>query len=212
MSKWLLLIPTEFERKFILPVVEKLESDPGLDVAIEVCGFGPVAAAARTAYLVAQHQPEQVLLLGIAGSYTGAEVGNGYRFSSVGCYGIGVGTGESFQSAEEMGWPHWAETEKGVSIGDVISIVDQDVSRQLLTVCAGSHNQTDVEQRTAVFPDAIAEDMEGFGVALACRLAQTPLTIVRGISNVAGDRDKSNWKTEEAMVAAGELAQQVIYG
>ncbi len=45
-----------------------------------------------------------------------------------------------------------------------------------------------------VFPDAMAEDMEGFGVALACRFAEVPLSIVRGFSNWVGDRNHSNWK------------------
>ena len=46
--------------------------------------------------------------------------------------------------------------------------------------------------------------MEGFAVAMACRLQNIPLEIIRGISNVAGDRDKSNWRVADAMGAAAE--------
>ena len=207
MPNWLLLIPTEFERGFVAPLVEQLTADQ--DVAVAICGFGPVAAAARTAALISEHQPEHVVLVGIAGSYDALEVGQAYRFSSVGCYGVGVGSGASFQTAQKMGWAHWSGDQSQDPIGDVISIDDQD-SAQLLTVCAASENQTDVNQRRSLFPDAVAEDMEGFAVALACRLAKTRLTIVRGISNIAGDRDKSGWKIEQAITAAWKLAQQVV--
>jgi futalosine hydrolase len=47
--------------------------------------------------------------------------------------------------------------------------------------------------------------MEGFGVAVACRLANVPLTIVRGISNRAGDRDHTNWNIEGSLEQAMQL-------
>ena len=210
MPKWLLLIPTEFEHGFIAPAVEKL--DPAHDVVVELCGFGPVVAAARTTELLARHRPEQALLLGIAGCYVGAEPAKAYRFGSVGCYGIGVGTGAGFETAQEMGWEHWAGDQQSDPINDVITMADEADSQQLLTVCAASKTKDDVAQRQDAFPNAIAEDMEGFAVAAACRLNKTRLTIIRGISNVAGDRNKSNWKIKEAMQAAWELAGQVIDG
>ena len=51
--------------------------------------------------------------------------------------------------------------------------------------------------------------MEGFAVALACRLRGVPFDIVRGISNVAGDRDKSHWQVAAAVETAGRLALQI---
>jgi futalosine hydrolase len=47
--------------------------------------------------------------------------------------------------------------------------------------------------------------MEGFGVAVACRLANVPLTIVRGISNRAGDRDHSKWNIAGSLDQAMHL-------
>ena len=52
--------------------------------------------------------------------------------------------------------------------------------------------------------------MEGFGVALACHLARVPLTIVRGMSNTAGDRDLAGWRVEDALAAAGELTVEIL--
>ena len=46
-SKWLLLIPTEFERGFVVDSIS-----PSLPVNVEVCGFGPIIPAARTVQLI----------------------------------------------------------------------------------------------------------------------------------------------------------------
>ena len=67
-----------------------------------------------------------------------------------------------------------------------------------------------VATRRGLFPDAAAEDMEGFAVALACRLAGVPLSIVRGISNTAGDRDPARWLVPEAVAAAAALAARIL--
>ncbi|NBP89418.1 MAG: futalosine hydrolase, partial [Planctomycetia bacterium] len=55
-----------------------------------------------------------------------------------------------------------------------------------------------------------AEDMEGFAVALACRLAGVPCQIIRGISNRAGDRDKAHWQIEPALRAVAKQAKAVL--
>ena len=52
--------------------------------------------------------------------------------------------------------------------------------------------------------------MEGYAVALACRLENVPLVIVRGISNVVGDRQSKNWQTPQALIAAWSLAEEAI--
>lgn len=212
-SKWLLLIPTEFERGFAADSIS-----PNLSVIVEVCGFGPIVPAARTVQLIQQHRPDHVLLIGIAGSYDDRlEIGAAYPFVSVACYGVGAGTGESFQPAEKMGWHHWLDSNSDSSIGDTIPIsvkipVDCLVPAQpqLLTVCAAAANEQDVAQRREKFPLAVAEDMEGFAVAAACELCKCPVSIVRGISNRAGDRKKENWKISEAMASAVALASLMM--
>jgi len=208
MTEWLLLIPTQFEHGIVSDSISKFDS-----AAVEICGFGPVVSAARTAQLIAKHQPQRVLLLGIAGSYDDElSVGMAFQFSDVACYGVGVGTGEAFQTAKQMGWSHWHGTEDCEAITDNICLESNSsrASSQLLTVCSASQNALDVADRRQAFPNAVAEDMEGFAVAAACRLADVPLAIVRGISNVAGERDKETWKINEALNAAVELAAKIV--
>jgi futalosine hydrolase len=74
----------------------------------------------------------------------------------------------------------------------------------LLTVCAASGDRRQSERRRHDYPEAAAEDMEGFGVAMSCVLAGIPLRIIRGISNVAGNRNASQWKIGDALTAVAE--------
>jgi len=227
MPRRLILVPTEMERRFLAPIL-----DPAMpqDCRLALCGFGPVAAAARTAQLLAEQAPERVLLVGIAGSLDDRlAVGAAYHFDQVACYGIGAGSGGDFIPAETLGWHQWPGDTGGTSppsegqrndpsndpIGDLIACppgVSDDRGRAglLLTVCAAAACAEDVRLRKQTFPAAMAEDMEGFAVAFACRLRGVPVDLVRGISNVAGDRDKSRWQVAAAVESAGRLALQIM--
>ena len=219
MPRHLILIPTEMERLGLEPMQAAATAR---GCRVELCGFGPVAAAARAAQLIAEHKPERVLLVGIAGRLDDRlAIGNAYRFDRVACYGIGAGSGSDFVPAATLGWQQWpgdadaTSGQTGNQIGDVISCAAASgagggQADLLLTVCAASTNAEDVRLRRQVFPAAVAEDMEGFAVALACRLRGVPFDIVRGISNAAGDRDKSHWHMTAALEAAGRLALQIM--
>lgn len=210
----LFLVPTDLERRVLDPLVKPALGRDGL---VELCGFGPVAAAARTSLLVARQQPERVLLVGIAGRLDeGLDLAAAYRFQQVACFGIGVGSRDDFLSAGALGWPQWPgnAADGSPALGDVIAVGPKHAlpaeERLLLTACAASASAADVHGRKQLFPAAVAEDMEGFAVAFACRLAGVPCEIVRGISNTAGDRDHGRWQTQAALDAAGRLAAQVI--
>ena len=199
-NKRLVLVPTDYELQDL--------STTAL-ANIELCGFGPIAAAARTAFLIRQHQPEHILLLGIAGGFDDKLVATALEFGSVVCDGIGVGESDNFQSAAEIGWSHWSQQNPSVEIGDELQLAAVDSTHRLLTVCSASADAVQAKRRQKRYV-AAAEDMEGFGVAMACKMAGVPLRIVRGISNVVGDRDKKNWKIKEALTAAEELAVKII--
>ncbi len=216
----LILIPTQPEFAVLQPRLETLTVNGHW--RIELCGFGIAAAAARAAMLVEQCQPDRVILTGIAGTFDDAlPAGQAFDFTRVACFGIGAGSGVEFQTAQEMGWPHWqppsrpTRSEPRCAIaarGEIGDLIELDTStstgdRLLLTACSASAHDRDVQERLQKFPTAIAEDMEGFAVALACQLAEVPLQIIRGISNRAGDRDKTHWKTAEALDSA---AKQVL--
>lgn len=195
----LVLVPTELERRGL----EALGGFPGL--RCELCGFGPVAAAARTAELVARHGPARVLLVGIAGSLDpqAAPVGSAASFARVWIDGLGAGSGKDFLPPSRLGFPQWE------AIGESLDLAPGGAG-VLLSVCSASATSAESAQRRERYPEAVAEDMEGFGAALACRLAGAPLAIVRGLSNPAGVRDRHAWRIPEALAAAHALARDVL--
>jgi len=210
MTRLLILIPTDFELQKLQPLLaDSVKRAAGV---IQTCGFGPIVAGIQTAQLLALYKPRAVVLVGIAGALgPQLPVGSATTFSRIACYGIGAGSGLNFETASELGWPQWTDPEFGQSFGDVIEpAIESDpaesVSPMLLTVCAASGCPQDVAHRLRKFPHAVAEDMEAFSVALACRMARIPLTVIRGISNMAGDRDKTRWNVTGALEAAAELA------
>ena len=210
----LILIPTDLERRVVAPLLRLDAVD-----RVALCGFGLVAAAARTAGLVAAARPRRVVLAGIAGRFAaGPAVGTAAVFAEVGCAGIGIGLGAAHESAARIGWPQWPG-EPGppasAPIGDALRLAagaGPDVPRagELLTVAAASATAAEAALRRSAHPAAVAEDMEGFAVACACALAGVPCTIVRGIANEAGDRDHARWQTRPALEAAAALVNRLL--
>jgi futalosine hydrolase len=215
MPNHLLLVPTELERGLIAPVVA---AACGSSIRVELCGFGSVVAAARTARLIAEHRPDRTLLVGTAGRFSDRlAIGEAYAFERVACHGIGAGSGDAFVPAEAMGWPQWPGdgSDSASRIGGSLPCTSGTLPATaraglLLSACAASADDADVQSRLRLHPEAAAEDMEGFAVAAACRLAGVPLDIVRGISNTAGDRRTSGWQIEAACRAAAALAATLL--
>ncbi len=208
----LILVPTELE-------LSRLNDHGGFPSGIGVVrtsGFGPVAAAARTSALLARLSPARVVLVGIAGSYDPRElpVGTAVQFDEVAIEGVGVGEGERLIAPPALGFPQWPSPPRGAAIHDRLPLTPLasplPKAKLLLTTCAASDSSEQARVRRARFPDARAEDMEAFGVALACALEDVPLTVVRGISNEVGDRDPKRWRIPSALCAARELVLALL--
>lgn len=211
----LILVPTPREMESLR---DRLQNDLGVeDCAFQLCGFGVIAAAARAAALISRYKPQRVILIGIAGSFDPERcpIGTACRFHQVGCFGIGVGSGEAYRSADQIGWQQFTGGDAQPQIGDVIALESTFVegvpaAGKLLTCCSASANVDEAGLRRRMFPDAVAEDLEGFAVAMACALARVPLQIVRGISNEVGDRDLGSWRVDDALEAAADLAVRLV--
>lgn len=215
MGQRLILLPTEDERQH---VVSRIGAGVKAGGRVELCGFGPVAAAARTATLVAAVRPAEVVLVGIAGGFDErAAVGTAWEFARVGLHGVGAGTGAEFIPAAALGWLQWPgdPADARTEVGDLVECGPREggglpTAPLLLTACAAADGAADVAVRKRLYPDAWAEDMEGFGVALACRLHGVPCRLLRGISNRAGDRDTSRWNVASALDAVADLLRRLL--
>lgn len=222
-DRLLLLVPTAMERDRLMPALSRCGDAGRIFLAaarVETCGFGLAAAAAMTMRHLDRHRPSQVILAGIAGSLgPECEIGAAYWFDEVVCDGIGVGSEDSFLSAATLGWNHLDEDAGGHAIGDRLGL-HQPQSREptrrqygLISRCAASANPAAAQAArrraersvlNAVPASSVcfaAEDMEGFSLALACRIAGVPISIVRGISNEAGDRNHAAWQIAPAIDA-----------
>lgn len=221
-SPTLVLIPTAVERRRI---EDHGGFEPGMAL-VSLCGFGAVAAAARTAELLERLKPARVLLIGICGTFDAERlpVGSAVEFDAVAIEGIGAGEGATLSGPSALGFPQWPGGEKGdlepihdrivlagpAPSSDAKSLRDPAKSALLLTTCAASASSAQATLRRERFPEALAEDMEGFSVALACALAGVPVRIVRGVSNVVGDRDPAHWRIPAALGAARLCALDVL--
>lgn len=205
----LLFVPTagELRRLGRLPVGTAL---------VRELGFGPVAAAAQAALWIERLRPRQVVLAGIAGTYDEERlpVGSAACFDSVALAGLGAGEGADRLSPSELGLAQCALPD-GRRVHEELELcvpAGQSSAGLLLTVCSASASASMCAERLERFPRAVAEEMEAFGVALACALANTPLVVVRGISNRAGERDVHRWRTDEALADARELLLAALEG
>ncbi|MCP3920856.1 MAG: futalosine hydrolase [bacterium] len=210
----LLLIPTRLEES-------RLERLGGLRWdACETAriGFGPVAAAARCAGLIAERQPARVVLIGIAGTYDADALAPGTAavFDEVALDGVGVGSEGGLLPPSQIGFPQWpgGDGTPADAVMESLPLAADSTAQTsaglVLTVCAASADPVQAQRRRERWPSARAEDMEGFGAALACHLAGVPLSVVRGISNVAGDRDTSRWRIDEALDSARSRANVLL--
>lgn len=198
----LILTPTERERRGLDPTP--------LLASIELCGFGPVAAGVRAAQLIAERRPIRVILVGISGTYdeSHAPVGTARAVHRVRLDGVGVEPGR-------LGFPQLVVPHTGapdIVIDDRLDLASPFTTPSsppttLVTVTTPSQSSSEANTRARRF-DAQLEDMEGFSVALACRLAEIPLTILRGVSNRAGDRDHRNWCIDDALASVSDLVRR----
>ncbi len=184
----LTLVPTELEAGMMTAP---------LSTPLALCGFGLAEAGARAAHAIATH-PEAadgVILLGAAGTYDPATypVGSAVVAGSVRCHGIGA----EGRSPEALGF----------GAPELLTLAGRGPEIISVAEASDATNAAAIARR---HPEAVAEEMEGYAVALAAQQFGVDLWIVRGISNVAGDRDVSGWALPEAIRAACAHVAEIV--
>jgi futalosine hydrolase len=182
---------------------------------VRTCGFGPVAAAARTSQCIAELRPARVVLVGIAGTYDPAalEIGQAIEFDEVAIDGVGAGGEGDPRGSAAMRFAQWPGDAALAPIHDRIALSaprGAANARMLVSVCAASSSREQADARRRRHAGALAEDMEAFAVALACALGGVPLRVVRGASNQAGDRDHARWQIARALESARDATLAIL--
>jgi futalosine hydrolase len=177
----LILVPTAAEAELL---------GGSLPGTVRVCGFGLAAAGAGAAHAIAIHRDDAesgVVLAGAAGTYDTERLAIGSAMDAAAVRIDGIGANGS------------GPAELGFAESDVIGLRGTD--GELLSVAEAAATAADAATRAARYPEALAEEMEGFAVAVAAGLFGVPLRIVRGASNRVGDRNHAAWRMTDALTA-----------
>jgi futalosine hydrolase len=173
-------------------------------VCLSEIGVGLTSAALALGALVATISPSEVIMVGSAGSLPGSGLQAGHLavassevLSEFGvCSEMGVGSVEALgltgvsqeMSLDQELAGHLTEAAlENASVG---------VGR-FLTVIGVSPDIRLAETRANRFA-ALVENMEGFALALAGERFRIKVGEVRGVSNLAGTRDKTTWDLDLA--------------
>ncbi|MEZ5980191.1 MAG: futalosine hydrolase [Planctomycetota bacterium] len=208
----LVLVPTAFEREKLERELRALGAD-GQEIA--TCGFGPIAAAARTQHLVRTASPERVVLVGIAGTFDrdAFPIGTATAFARATCTGVGAHGARGFLGPRELGFAQLDADEHGRAVFDEVALARPEGLPCLdVVLCAptASADPAEARSRAALEPPPAAEDMESFAAAIAARLSGVPCAVLRGASNDVGDRDVRSWRVDEAIASVARLLRDAL--
>jgi futalosine hydrolase len=178
-----------------------LGSTTTIDVA--VVGVGPVSSAIQTTKLLSRKTYDFVICAGIAGGFSPhTTIGNIVLSDLIIAADLGAESQDGFFSLDELklGTSQWT-TDSPVATRlkkTIRQIIPHTVSGPILTLSTVTGTNTTAQNLIARYPMAVAEAMEGFGVAAAAADFSIPALEIRSISNLIGPRDKSKWQLDKA--------------
>ncbi|GAA5197873.1 futalosine hydrolase [Rugosimonospora acidiphila] len=184
------------------------EAEERFDIA--VVGVGPASAAAATARLLATASTpyRAVISAGIGGGFAGlVEVGGLALASSSIAADLGAEAPDRFLPLDELGFGT-ARYEADAGLVDLLGpALPEAVVGPVLTVSTTTGSAAGTAALRGRHPDAVAEGMEGFGVATAAAQAGVPFGELRSISNVVGPRDRAGWRIREALAVLADAGR-----
>ncbi|MFI2777962.1 futalosine hydrolase [Streptomyces sp. ALB3] len=169
-------------------------------------GAGPAAAAAATAFaLAAAPTPyAAVVSAGIGGGFApAAPVGSLVVANAVVAADLGAETPDGFVPVTGLGFGRDTFLPPEDLVRDVAEATGA-VRGAVLTVSTVTGSAARTAELLAAHPGAVAEAMEGFGVAEAAARFGVPALELRAVSNTVGPRDREAWRIGDALAALTE--------
>ncbi|MFM9368248.1 futalosine hydrolase [Streptomyces sp. Da 82-17] len=169
-------------------------------------GVGPAAAAAGTAIALTtaalRGEPyDLVVSAGIGGGFQPeAPVGSVVVADAIDAADLGAETGDGFLPVTELGFGTSVHTPPPALVRAAAAATGArtGVVLTVSTVTGTARRATELRER---HPRAVAEAMEGFGVAEAAAAHGLPVFEVRAVSNPVGPRDRAAWRIGDALSA-----------
>jgi len=173
-------------------------------------GAGPAAAAASAAFALASDTYDLVISAGIGGGFGGvAPVGSLVVAGRIGAADLGAETPAGFVPVTGLGFGRvWHFPPR--SLVKAVVAATRAVTGDVLTVSTVTGSADRAAALLAAHPGAVAEAMEGFGVAEAAALANVPVLEIRAVSNAVGPRDRDAWRIGDALAALTEAFGKLI--
>ncbi|GAB3154935.1 hypothetical protein GCM10027290_50230 [Micromonospora sonneratiae] len=176
-------------------------------------GVGPAAAAAGTARLLALAEAagspyRAVVSAGICGGFPDrAALGAIVLGTRSIAADLGAESPDGFIPVDDLGMsPEQLGggstiTADPILLGQLSAALPDATTGAVLTLSTVTGTAESAERLAARHPDAVAEAMEGYGVAVAAAQAGLPFAELRAVSNPIGPRDRGAWRIRAAFDA-----------
>jgi futalosine hydrolase len=186
----------------VVSVEAEAQACAGASVEVLVGGVGPVAAAAATSARLARGDVGLVVSAGIGGGFAPLAPGSIAVASSIVFADLGAETADGFVPLPSLGFGQVA-WEVAPALAVALADCTGGHMGTVLTVATVTGTAATAQSLAERFPDAVAEGMEGAGVAAAATLHGVPFAEVRALSNAVGPRDRAAWQVPLALTALG---------
>ena len=184
----------------------------GKNVVLMKSGIGKVNVAVATTLLFERFDIEAVINTGSAGG--ASELANVLDVVVSDCvvyHDVDV-TGFDYEHGQVPGMPSVFKSDEGLvsKALDVLSGID-GVNYFVGKIATGDAFVNRPEQLDVIkcnFPDVVAIEMEAAAVSHVCHLYETPVVIVRALSDIAGK--ESHLSFDEFLVKAAEASSRMV--
>ncbi|MGC4905541.1 futalosine hydrolase [Streptomyces cyaneofuscatus] len=172
-------------------------------------GAGPAAAAAAAAFALASsasapHPYGLVISAGIGGGFApAAPLGSLVVASDIVAADLGAETPDGFLPVTALGFGRDRFVPPPALVREVAAATGA-APGPVLTVSTVTGTAARTAALLAAHPGALAEAMEGVGVAEAAERAGVPVLELRAVSNTVGPRDRDAWRIGDALAALTE--------
>ncbi|MET8172362.1 futalosine hydrolase [Streptomyces clavifer] len=171
-------------------------------------GAGPAAAAAAAAFALVSAPAADpyglVVSAGIGGGFSpAAPVGSLVVATGIVAADLGAETPDGFVPVTGLGFGRDSFLPPAALVRDVAAATGA-LAGPVLTVSTVTGSAARTAVLLAAHPGAVAEAMEGFGVAEAASRIGVPVLEIRAVSNAVGPRDRAAWRIGEALAVLTE--------
>jgi futalosine hydrolase len=171
-------------------------------------GVGPAASAAATSAALSAGGYDLVVCAGIGGGFAPLGIGDIAVASSIAFADLGAETADGFVQLG-FGTDSYAVAPRlGVEIADRTG----GHLGTIVTVATVTGSAASAHALIDRYPDAVAEGMEGAGVAAAATHHGVAFAELRAISNAVGPRDRDSWRIPDALAALGRAVTALAAG